>query len=69
MKGVDWMGKTKVAPMWRVGDQLFHYSDYQRAESKGEVQAVMVTLPSDYFIGTVQHESVALKIVDVDKHE
>lgn len=63
------MGKTRVEPMRRVDYQLFHYSDYQIAKSQGEVQVVMVTLPSDYFIGTVQHELVALKIVEVDKHE
>lgn len=56
------MTNTRKAPMWKVGDQLFHYSDYQRAKRQGKVQAVTVTLPSDYFIGTVQQESVALDI-------
>jgi len=47
------MGK-KVAPMWAVEDVLFHYSDEERANRRGEAKLVWVVMDRDYFIGTEQ---------------
>ncbi|MEE5180982.1 hypothetical protein JDW21_18825 [Bacillus subtilis] len=44
----------KIAPMWQVGEVLFHYSDEFRANSRGETSLVWVVMDRDYFIGTEQ---------------
>lgn len=50
----------RVAPMWLVEDKeykewmLYHYSDEQRAKSKGDAKLKWVGVDNDYFIGTVQ---------------
>lgn len=59
----------RTAPMWLVNDQLYHYSDKERAERLGEVKEVEVTLPRDYFISTVQHVSDALEVREVEPCE
>ncbi|GAB6463188.1 hypothetical protein bcgnr5390_64120 [Bacillus luti] len=50
--------KKRVAPMWSVGDFLFHYSDKERAnkfaDEENSVKEVFVGVDAGYFIGTVQ---------------
>jgi len=44
----------KVAPMWKVEEVLFHYSDEYRANLRGKATLVWVVMDSEYFIGTEQ---------------